>query len=200
MVALQDFTYWATRELGEEETRYETAIETMIVVVSWGRLRSGWRVLEQPKSYEMKQGLPPWKFTEGCVLWAFPLRDSSLNWTPTWKVRIVGRRKLKPSTFSDQAILFIGWRKAAHVVVATSLERWDSCAHSLCKECLRLGPSFFLYRINSLSFYLFEKQPNAYIPRSMMACVCLAPMLGNTGLHTRLQPGEWQTGVATTQS
>jgi hypothetical protein len=32
MMALRDFTYWATRELGEEETRYETAIEIMTVM------------------------------------------------------------------------------------------------------------------------------------------------------------------------
>jgi hypothetical protein len=49
--------------------------------------------------------------------------------------------------------------------------------------------------------YLFEKQPNAYMPQSMMACVCLASMLGNTDLRTLL-PTQWQpgecTGVATT--
>jgi Fungal protein kinase len=48
-----------------------------------------------------------------------------------------------------------------------------------------------LYGINSILFYLFEKQPNAYTPQRMMACVRLAPMLGNTGLPTRL-PTRWQ--------
>jgi hypothetical protein len=48
-----------------------------------------------------------------------------------------------------------------------------------------------------------EATQRLYTPKHM-ACVCLAPMLGNTGLPTQLptrwQPGEWQTGVATTQS
>jgi len=49
-----------------------------------------------------------------------------------------------------------------------------------------IGSELCLVWDQLILFYQFEKQSNTYIPQSMMACVRLAPMLGNIGLRTRL--------------